>query len=347
MSPVMPFPDLDRARDEAAEWIARAFRGLSADEQAALRDWSRRPENRRAMQEMSSVWQGLDVLSVLSDLFPRETAPAAPPAAPPAPVAPPRWRLAVAASLVVALAAGALFFTRRPVTARPPAAFAPLQAQAYTSTIGEHRTIRLPDGSVLALNSGTLVDVSFSPDLRAVNLHRGEAHFEVAHDTSRPFLVTANGRTVRAVGTAFNVRLRGGDALDVLVTEGVVSTYAADGTDATQGSRLVAGELLQLRDGRSDVRRLDATELDALTAWRRGVLVLDGITLEAALEEAARYTPHRIVIDDESLKSVRLGGSFRTDDLAPLLQALRTSFGIDTHEDADGTLRLTRASPRE
>ncbi len=87
MSPVTPFPDLDRARNEAAEWIARVFRGLTAEENAALRDWSRRPENRRAMHEMSGVWQGMDVLSVLADLFPREPADALRIAAAPAPKA--------------------------------------------------------------------------------------------------------------------------------------------------------------------------------------------------------------------------------------------------------------------
>lgn len=342
MSPVTRFPDLDRARNEAAEWIARAFRGLTAEENAALRDWSRRPENRRAMQEMSGVWQGMDVLSVLGDLFPARRAP--------------RWRIGVAASLLVMVTAGAMVLVMRkhePAGSRQELAAA-LQAQVYSSTIGEHRSIRLDDGSTLALNSDTLVDVSYTPGLRSLALHRGEAHFEVAHDAARPFLVTVNGRTVRAVGTAFNVRRRNDADLDVLVTEGVVSTYAADhrrdaGRDAPpDAARLSAGQLLRVRSGsQPQVVRLREAELDAMTSWQRGVLVLDGITLEAALAEARRYTSHRILLEDTSLAGLRLGGSFRTDDLSPLFRALEANFGIETHEDADGTLRLRRATPRE
>ncbi len=186
-----------------------------------------------------------------------------------------------------------LFALRRhdALTARD-ALTAALQAQVYSSTVGEHRTIRLDDGSTLALNSDTLVDVAFTPGLRSLTLHRGEAHFEVAHDTARPFLVTVNGRTVRAVGTAFNVRRRSDTDLDVLVTEGVVSTYAADERDAAAGApadaeRVSAGQLLRVRNGaRSQIVRPGDAELEALTSWRRGVLVLDGITLEAALAEA-------------------------------------------------------------
>jgi len=342
MSPVTRFPDLDRARNEAAEWIARTFRGLTAEENVALRDWSRRPENRRAMQEMSGVWQGMDVLSVLAEVFPAKRAP--------------RWRTAVAASLLVAITAGVMVFALRRHDAAGPhhELAAALQAQVYSSTIGEHRTIRLDDGSTLSLNSDTLIDVAYTPGLRSLSLHRGEAHFEVAQDAARPFLVIVNGRTVRAVGTAFNVRRRSDADLDLLVTEGVVSTYAADRRNGTgldvpaDAARLSAGQLLRVRSGNPvQVVRLPEAELEAMTSWQRGVLVLDGITLEAALAEARRYTTRRLVIDDASLGGIRLGGSFRTDDLSPLFRALEANFGIVTHEDADGTLRLRRATPRE
>ena len=342
MSPVTRFPDLDRARNEAAEWIARTFRGLTAEENVALRDWSRRPENRRAMQEMSGVWQGMDVLSVLAEVFPAKRAP--------------RWRTAVAASLLVAITAGVMVFALRRHDAAGPhhELAAALQAQVYSSTIGEHRTIRLDDGSTLSLNSDTLIDVAYTPGLRSLSLHRGEAHFEVAQDAARPFLVIVNGRTVRAVGTAFNVRRRSDADLDLLVTEGVVSTYGADRRNGTgldvpaDAARLSAGQLLRVRSGNPvQVVRLPEAELEAMTSWQRGVLVLDGITLEAALAEARRYTTRRLVIDDASLGGIRLGGSFRTDDLSPLFRALEANFGIVTHEDADGTLRLRRATPRE
>jgi transmembrane sensor len=335
LSPVAPFPDPETARTEAATWIARAFRGLTPEEHVALREWSRRPANRRAMNEMSDVWQGLDVLSVLADLFPREGGAAVPVApAPPAPLRrPSRLRYAgLAAGLVAVIAASVLFGAR--YWQQPGPAPAP-PVQAYASAIGEHRSIPLSDGSVLALNSNTQVQVAFTAASRSVILVQGEAHFDVAHDVARPFVVEVNARTVRAVGTGFNIRRRGPLSHEVLVTDGVVST-APD-------TRLQAGELLRVaEDGTAAVSRVDAAQIEKLSAWRRGVLVLDGITLAEAMEEISRYTTRRIVIDDPQLGSIRLGGSFPTTDLRGILGSLQASFGIEAHADESGTLHLRR-----
>lgn len=338
MSPVAPFPDLDAVREEASTWIARAYRGLTEAERIELREWSRRPVNRRAMNEMSDVWQGLGVLSVLSDLFPLD-------GAQPVVVAPPsrtRW-IAVAASVVVVLAGAVTWLSLRSPAARVAVtAEHALQAVAYSSAMGEHRTIPLPDGSVLALNSDTVLEVALSPTLRSLVLHRGEAHFTVAHDANRPFLVAVNGRTVRAVGTAFNVRRRGDAAVEVLVDEGVVRAYQ---NETDPGSSVEAGHLLRIdEDGVPLLRRVDRGEMDRLLAWRRGELILDGITLEAAMAELSRYTTRRIRIDDPKLRALRLGGSFPTNDLAAVLRTLRANFNIEASEDGSGTLTLRQVS---
>jgi transmembrane sensor len=337
MSPVAAFPDPEAARNEAAAWIACAFRGLTADEQATLREWSRRPMNQRAMAEMSDIWRGLDTLSVLADLFPRDgtAVPVAP--APPAPLRRTAGALCagIAAALLVIVAA-ALFSVGHWREEPPRVAAGAGQGRDYTSAVGEHRSIPLADGSVLALNSDTLIRVEYTPTQRSLTLLRGEAHFDVAHDTARPFVVRVNSRSVRAVGTAFNVRRRGPLAHEVLVTEGVITT--------PQGTRLQAGDLLTIaEDGTSAVRRLDATQIEKTGAWRRGVLILDGITLAEAMDEVSRYTTRRIVIDDPRLASLRLGGSFPTTDLRGILRSLRASFGIDAHTDESGTLHLRPA----
>jgi transmembrane sensor len=338
MSSVTPFPDLDAAREEASAWIARTFRGLTPEETAQLQVWIARPVNRRAMLEMQSVWEGLDVLSVLAAPFPK--VPAAP-----AQILPKRPKL-VAAAAVAALAIGVGVWLSVSGLRSPASvdAQAPIEAQAYASAIGEHRTIPLSDGSVLALNSNTLVEVAYTSRLRSLTLHRGEAHFEVAHNAARPFIVDVGGRFVNAIGTAFNIRRRDDSAVDVLVTEGIVSTYRSVDDDA-QAARLAAGQLLRvLPDGSEQVTTLDAAQRDSLLAWRRGVLVLDGITLEAAMAEMSRYTRQKIVIADPALRTIHLGGSFPVDDLGKLMDALQAGFGIEAHEDKDGTLRLSRAA---
>src|SRR5581483_9214616 len=93
--------------------------------------------------------------------------------------------------------------------------------QIYTTAAGGYERQTLADGSVVELNGNTQVQVAYSPAERRVRLVQGEAHFTVAKNKRRPFWVEAQGVSVRAVGTAFNVRLDP-QRVDVLVTEGRV-----------------------------------------------------------------------------------------------------------------------------
>src|SRR5579862_1457581 len=106
----------------------------------------------------------------------------------------------------------------------------------YATEIGEVRRVALVDGSTLILNTASEVTASFGKRQRALRLVRGEALFEVAHDKARPFTVYAHRSTVRAVGTAFAIRLEP-TQLDVTVTEGVVEleSATASGEGAASG----------------------------------------------------------------------------------------------------------------
>ncbi len=98
-----------------------------------------------------------------------------------------------------------------------------------TTKIGESLHHTMPDGSILWLNSSTEIRVNYSTDYRRINLIKGEAHFEVAKNSARPFEVYADDRLVRAIGTAFSVHKVNG-SVEVLVTEGVVELAIIDNT---------------------------------------------------------------------------------------------------------------------
>jgi transmembrane sensor len=78
---------------------------------------------------------------------------------------------------------------------------------AFQTSAGERRAFDLPDGSRITLDADSVLNVQMLPDRRSLQLARGEAYFEVAKDAARPFLVRAGGAVVRAVGTAFDVRM--------------------------------------------------------------------------------------------------------------------------------------------
>lgn len=321
MSKLTAFPDLEEAREEAALWVAKLDRGLDAAEQAQLRQWLRQPANRRAFEELSHIWKDLDVMSVLADLFPRSTQP-------------PRSRRnlwiatgALAASVLAAAIVLRVVPLPGTTAATPSEAQVAASFESFATPVGEHRSVTLSDGSLLSLNTDTAVEVSISGDRRRLVLRRGEAHFEVAHDTARPFIVTAGDHAVRAVGTAFNIRLRGGNAADVLVTSGTVRVSPTG--NGSSNATVTAGQLLELRiDGSMRQRQLDAAAVESLLAWRRSVLIFDGETLADALQEISRYTPRHIRLADPALGQRRIVGYFPANDLPVLLKALEANFGL-------------------
>ena len=75
--------------------------------------------------------------------------------------------------------------------------------EIYETSIGEHSSVNLPDGTEVILNTNSLVQVNYTDTERYIHLSRGEAHFSVADDNSRPLTVHAGNRFFRVVGTAF------------------------------------------------------------------------------------------------------------------------------------------------
>ncbi|WP_084253218.1 FecR family protein [Sphingomonas pituitosa] len=209
----------------------------------------------------------------------------------------------------------------------------------YRTEIGEKRVVRLADGSVVRLNTGSSIEVALGKKERAIRLLRGEASFDVAHDTARPFIVDADGAKVRAVGTAFSVRLRP-DLTEVTVTQGVVLVRDAQAT----GRRVTAGNAAAVRQGAIAVTPLAGRDIARRLAWQQGRLSFDGDTLAQAVEEFNRYRTSPIVIGDPALSGLRIGGTFRSDRSDDFAHALEQSFGIRALPGADGSLLLMPAA---
>src|SRR3984957_3986026 len=132
-----------------------------------------------------------------------------------------RWA-ALAAGVLVA-AVGALFWYAHP------------GFHEFETATGEQRTFELEDGSVVSLNTHSRVAVRLAAHAREVRLLRGEALFHVAHDPSRPFLVSTDDAVVQAVGTQFDVYRRD-DGTVVAVLEGRVNVTTAAPAPAASGS---------------------------------------------------------------------------------------------------------------
>ena len=336
----------DQRRMEASAWIAKMDNGLRDAEADALRAWMRAdPQNEAELLEMARMWDKMDALARLSEVFPRASE------ARPAPIRHRRQFMAIAASFVFVLAASV--FTAAIMNmdegdegeAVPNLAF---DAPAYETAIGGISTIELSDRSRITLNTNSRAVVSFSERQRIVKLERGEMHIDVAHDRTRPLSVVAGGRIVQAVGTAFSVKIDGSRRVEVLVADGRVRVGVHEPGTADLGqlesrsvfdgqSLLVAqGERVVLNADGERVEALEPEEIAVQLSWRNGNLIFRGESLAAAVEEVSRYTTVDFAIPDPDLRTIRVAGLFKAGDVAGFLSTLQANFDV-VSERADRT----------
>jgi transmembrane sensor len=212
----------------------------------------------------------------------------------------------------------------------------------YDTRVGEIRQVPLSDGSLIAINTQSAVEVAMHPDVREVTLTRGEAWFKVAHDKNRPFIVSAGRIRIRAVGTAFSVH-RHDDGAEVLVTEGVVETWTVG--EEERRVRVEAGSKAYVAEYEPPKPVEASADIARSLAWREGQIALEGETLDEAVAQFNRYNTRKLVISDPGLAEEKLVGQFRATEPLTFAGAVSTTLGATVVEEGD-TIRLSRTSRR-
>jgi transmembrane sensor len=335
MSEVVRLRTRAEIEEEAATWTWRLDAApLSADQQQAYEAWLRQdPRHRRAMEDLSKVWDALDQLaetrladSHMTDvpeqsrqLIRRRRQ---------------LWWVAAAAMLTVAVS-GVAWLQHGS------------EPQTYSTAVGQQRNVTLADGSVVALNTNTILESDLSRRVRQIYLRKGEAHFQVAHDRSRPFLVHAGDAVVRAVGTEFEVRVREDRHVDVVVNEGQVEVQASspaaapsEPVRAAMVRAVSAGEQLSTATLDAVVIPVSAQQLSSQLAWREGAIVFEGEPLSVAVAEIERYTDARIIINDAGVRELKVGGRFRTDDVQGFFDGLQAALPVSVRRSRDGLVYI-------
>lgn len=204
---------------------------------------------------------------------------------------------------------------------------------SYRTPVGGLAFLPIADGSTVTLSTDSEVRVTLTETERRVNLERGEAFFEVAKDAARPFVVVAGGQRVIAVGTKFSVRRDAGD-IRVVVAEGRVRVEDSDGRVAPS-LQLAAGDIARAGAADTMVQAKPMSEVEESLSWRSGYLVFRDASLADAVAEFNRYTEHKIVIDDQTVAAMRVGGKFRTTNVGGFLRLLETGYPVRA-EERDG-----------
>lgn len=214
----------------------------------------------------------------------------------------------------------------------------------FVTQLGEVLRVPLEDGSVVTLNSDSVVAVAYSAARRRVKLLRGEALFDVAKDAARPFVVDALRASVTAVGTSFTVQRTPQQGVEVMVREGAVVFAPLLAGVGARPVRLAADTVATASVADAvRVRTLDASDVQRRLAWQEGMLSFDGDTLAQAAAEFARYSHTRIVIRDPSVATRRVVGRYSATDPAGFAKAVALGMHLQV-ERRGGAIYLMPAA---
>lgn len=307
--------DRQALRSVAAQWLAlRRSGAMTPTEEQGFRAWlDESPAHRDAWVQLERVWaltgavaedpQIVEARAHDARAFSRW----------------PDWRrmTGIAAAMVFALAS--TWAVRDSGLIGEFGAGRMAQAQVFQTGLGQRTALTLDDGSVVTLDTDSEVRVLAMSSTRSLALMRGRAFFKVAKDPTRPFLVHAGDKTVRAIGTAFGVRMDDG-AVIVTLVEGKVRVeepraFLKPGHSAemTAGAELVARPDDGWKIGRVDTVRE--------TSWLDGRLTFMRDPLADAVEEMNRYSERKLVFTGGRVPDERIVGVFRAGDVDSFAQA--------------------------
>lgn len=320
---------------DAASWFVRLQREPDdAELRSAFDAWrTADPSHARAWDEVTQAWDHLGDLkddpAILAARAAMKAELAAERRTPRLP-----WAAGIAAAVVTggALLSYGLWGTDRspdvPATAATPQALA-----VYRTTVGEQRTVILKDGSQVTLNTDSEVQLTGWDEGRDLTLVRGEAYFVVARNADLPFVVSAGGRRITALGTAFGVR-REPARWSVALVEGKVRVEGPQ----SAAVEMEPGQYL-VQDG-DHPWTIEQRNLEELTSWREGRLIFENRPLGQVVEEMNRYSRRKVRIADPALAARPLSGRFKSGDMAGFVAALEAYGLVRAEPGASDTIDL-------
>lgn len=350
---------LTMIESQAADWLAESDRdgaAWPAERRAALEAWlAEATVHRVAFLRLQHAWQRADRLRALrrpsrsaqDSGTPRSDSSAASDTSPsafdslPQPQArsgmplPNRWPARLMLGAATAVLGVALMVSAGLQPWRDAA-----QEQRHATARGQREAVALSDGSRLTLNTDTRLRTSVDAQHREVWLDKGEAFFDIAPDPARPFVVHAGAQQVTVLGTKFSL-YREGDRLQVAVQEGRVQVQPT----RAAGNRVAVlnRDDTALADGGNVlVSRQAAQQVGAALSWLQGKLVFDQVSLAEAARQFNRYNRKQLLITDEAVGRIAIGGVFDAHNAEAFARLLHAGFGL-TVETVDDEIRVSAA----
>ncbi|HEY5239554.1 MAG TPA: FecR domain-containing protein, partial [Rhizomicrobium sp.] len=193
----------------------------------------------------------------------------------------------------------------------------------YATSLGQHRTVALADGSKIELNTNSVLSVTTDGGQRLASLESGEAFFQIRHDASHPFIVMAAGHRVTDLGTKFLLRLDN-DHLTMMLTEGRARLEAKN----SQSLLLKPGDMAVATNSSLTLHKQPAQAVAEILGWRRGLLLFDHVTIAQAATEFNRYNNRKLVVADSVAARRSVTGTFQTTNIDDFTSLARDVLGL-------------------
>ncbi|MDN5202179.1 FecR domain-containing protein [Fulvivirgaceae bacterium BMA10] len=285
--------------------------------QLLLEEWRQTSSKNELSLDMDEAWQEIKKVMLNNNDFRLPTRP----------TKTIRWPgMAVAASVVLAVAIGTLFFPQwfdNDTKERIPVEAVYIQKQTGK---GEKLNISLPDGSFIKLNSSTRLSIPsnyHSNDEREVYLE-GEAFFEIAKFEKKPFKVITGEVTTTVLGTSFNVKAPSNDKkVSVALVEGKVKVANANGEII-----LDTNEMTTVQSSTDNLSK-SSFDVEEVTGWRNNLLIFNEVPFYEIIEKLEQWYGVEIEIKGDPVADKKYSGRFENKSLALVLEGLGFSSAFD------------------
>lgn len=276
-------PMYDELEDIAIQWFLRSQEPMTPWEREEMHVWLSHPEHLSVYEEVKSTWDALDTIAPKPKSSANVTLMSR------------RAFLYTAASAIAALGSYGLYerYTSTPVFTR-----------TFISRPGEMVEGKLPDGTRIALDTDTKLEVNYYTHKRETRLIYGQVMFKVASNAHKPFTVDAESTRITVVGTRFSVRNIDGD-VKVAVQEGHVRVQT-DGNPQIHNLFLSDGMIIQAIT--NNIKSIHVQPKN-VGAWQYGRISFENASMEEAIREFKRYGEKRLIASPET-SHIRITGNF-------------------------------------
>jgi len=193
----------------------------------------------------------------------------------------------------------------------------------------------LPDGTIVTLNTGAtlLYPGDFEGSFRKVTL-QGEAWFEVAHDQTKPFIVSAGNASIRVVGTSFYVNTKSFDDMkEVILSSGIVRVYF----DSKPGNTvfLFPGDKAELSSDDHTIIKTDNDDMNFLS-WKTKRMIFNNAPLNEVVALLTKVYHTSVRLSDDRMSDCRITTTFDRQSLESVLNVLKATLDLQVRNTGAG-----------